>query len=171
LPAERDRPVPDRYEAFGKYVTDAYGFEWQRKQSIETRSLALITANIALLTVITLLAERLNLLDQLHTGCVQNFAAASLILYGVSTVIALLTALPFNYPSVHAADLTDMLGEVMTLNDEAVDAEVIELRIEELRQAQNTNRTRSFLLVAGFLTTVVASVLLGIGFYLAVNNA
>ena len=163
--------MTDRWESFGGIVDSEYDVEWQRKQSIETRSLALVTVNIALLTIVTLLSERLDLLGQLSDPCIRNLGLVSLVVYGVSTVAALCTALPFHYWALDPDGMDDILEELVPMTDEDSVVELLDMRINQLRQAREMNRLRARGLVAGYLAAVLATVLMASAFGWAIHEA
>lgn len=161
----------DRLDAFADYASSEYDREWQIKQAIEARCIALITADVALVTVVTLLAERLDLLKQLDESTIRNVGILSLVFYGLSAMTAMVTVVPGKYLSLSPDDLLAFLNELGGLTEDSARAEIIESRVAQLRQARETNEARARRLVVSYVLAVLATVAIAFAFAMSVHGA
>lgn len=169
----------DALEVLGDFVDDEYGYEWQRKGSIETRCFAIVTANVAALTVATTMADRLGLLSQLDESRVREWGVAGLVFATASIIAAVVGALPYRYSALPAQRFNELLTAI-NVEPEAdedftwsmasdVRFVLVEAKIEQLRVAKQSNAIKAVATFVGFVALVAALGCLAYAFGYAVH--
>jgi hypothetical protein len=149
--------APDDGTLLDAYIREDIATEWLRKASFETRSFAVITANLGLVTAFLALRTQLDLAQQLATGHQHTWATTALIAAGVSIVVAVLSALPWNYPSLDPDALRQLSVAVDQGKDTGIGNELREARVAQLQQTVKANNTKGVLSLLAFVALGVAA--------------
>ena len=161
--APGDLPMEiERLRALAAYVDRELGYEWQRKSSLETRGFAIVTANLAFITLFLAISAQLELLDNLSERSMRWLLLAALILVALSTALAVLATVPRNYPTPEATALEELLQSI--LDDDVsigqTTQEIAEVSIAQLRAATEANDFKARLSVGAFIALAAATVAL-----------
>lgn len=141
---------------YDDYVVGELATEAARKQAIETRSFSIISANLALPTLFFAFRVQFNLAGKLAHGGLHGASVLALVASGAATVLAVVAAIPWNYPAPTSADIAE-LGESLQADPDDVVAQIREARLAQLAKAADTNGWKSVVLFLAFLATGISA--------------
>lgn len=142
------------------YADAQLGVEWQRKSGLESRALAGVTANVALVTLFFGIANQTSLLRHLAIGAAHGVLLWTLAPIGLSVLAFALAAVPGNYPAPDAAALFRLRVGLRGRTGDDVRDELLEARIEEVRLAGASNSKKARFVVVGFWLVAIAAMCL-----------
>jgi len=151
-----DNPVAE----IGKYISEEYSKEWQRKGSLETRALALATANVAMATLVTAWIDRLKALPEISTGCARILMVLAVGMGLVSVALSLLAATMYTYKSPSAAALRQVV-EASEHQRRGVPEAISRAYLGQLLSARQSN-DKKFALIAWALGLLVVGAVISV---------
>jgi hypothetical protein len=140
-------------EALGAYIESELNYEWQRKTSFETRAFAIASGNVGLATLFLALDAQFKLTNTLGSTGERALIFTSLACAIASTLAAVFSAIPYNYPTVDHEAISDLLKAIDTgsADDADICDQVLEARLEQLRRAFHANSTKAVASIAAFI--------------------
>jgi hypothetical protein len=139
-------------EVIGAYIESELNYEWQRKASFETRAFAVASGNVGLATLFLALDAQFKFINTLTSGGERAFVFSSLGCAIISTLAAIVSAIPHNYPTVDIEAIRDLMKEVVAgkSDDTDVHDQVLEARLEQLKGATRANSAKAAASVVAF---------------------
>ena len=144
------------------WIRDELAIEWQRKESFETRALAIVAANVGLVTLFFAVADQIDFLDRLRKGWGHTLLLVAFGFVIASTVAALVCAFPGNYKTLKIAEMEGFVDDVFDSDVELVDVHegFIRLGLAKVRAWKRANRRKAIGAYVAFVCIGVAAVAL-----------
>jgi hypothetical protein len=157
-------------EVLGQHVDDEFRIELDRKNSLETRALGIVSANLAIVTLYFVLVTTQLLSVQVKGGTSRTLTWIALISAIVSLVTALISAVPASYPTTELPAFTDALSDVkLGMPENELREEIIEARIAQLAAASKLNAWKAGIAILSFAALVAAVALFVIALVLGIK--
>jgi hypothetical protein len=162
----------ERLKPLAGYVNRELAYEWQRKASFETRAFAIVTANLAITTLFFAISAQLGLEGNFRTAPMKWLLLASLLFAALSTIFAVLVAVPRDYPAPDATGLQEMFHSIVDGKHSAEEAgqDVVEVEIAQLRAATKANDYKATMSIFAFAALAAAALALAAALILAVSR-
>jgi hypothetical protein len=151
----------DAGEVFADYVKEQIDLEEKRRSSLETRAVGVITVSGTLVTLlfgISALATRSP--TYVLPGDLKQRLTLALVIFAVSSIIAIGCTVPFAIRTVDAARLGPEVESRWRRTADGARKVTTATRIADLGSLQRANSVKSLLLLAAVLVQVVAVCLL-----------
>lgn len=152
----------DGMKAAVAYVADEYAKEWQRKTSLETRALAVGTADFALVTLFGIWVDRLALLPDLTDSSLAKWLCVGALGGALAAfALALGGALLFRFHGVELDVMDAFIDATRTgegMEDTDVLDEIARTYLGQLRAARGANARKFSMLAWAASILVVAAV-------------
>lgn len=142
------------------YVDSEFDYEWRRKTSLETRAFALVTANLAMVTLYLAVRAQSTLLAVIQGGAPRCFAVVAFALIAISTFAAVISAAPMRYAGPHPDAFQELANSLQSEKAASVQKEIIEARIAQLSRAFEANNRKATYAVFAFICTAGSAVAL-----------
>lgn len=155
-----DREGLESLRVLSSYLESEVAAENNRKNSFEMRSFALISANLAVATLLITMAERFDRLNQLGAGAAAPLSGVAVVLASVSIVLGVAAAIPRGEPSPKSQTELELLSEIRAdegLEPESLLVDIAELRIEQVKRMREINQQRGVLIVGSVAAFGVAA--------------
>jgi hypothetical protein len=155
-----------------KYVEADLNAEWQRRSSIETKALAVITANLGVATLYFALRTQLGLESISKSSFVAVCVVLALVATACSIGLAVAAVAPRKFPAASVDALSKLSTYIQTHDkyppERAID-NLLAGRIADLKTADTANNHKAKWFMAAVTAIAVSSILLIVS--LAASNA
>lgn len=151
MPDPEPRTAQERLAELGAYVDAELGSEWLRKTSLESRTLAVLTANLTTVTLFLALRGQFELADELAQPGPHAMVTVALSALVGSVVLAVLNALPLPYKAATPAAARAVYNDIVAGQAPDTTADIVDVRLTQLEASVRWNRVKSALAAASVL--------------------
>ena len=158
---------------YGEYLKDELARQDARKASFEQRGIAVVTTAGTLVTLLlgfSALTSKAAKERLLH-GDTAGWLAASLVLFVVASVVALVTNFPTGYRSLRADEMRERVDMEPEDGGDTAAYVVADLRLNILATAQEKNSSKGGVLFIALACEVLAVLCLGVAVFKVVVHA
>lgn len=140
------------------YVSSELAYEWQRKNSFETRAFAVVIANLGLVTLSVAIGAQTRLFIHLSSGLPHILLISSLLPVALSLASAVLAALPSNYPAPTSAAVRALYDRMKgdQVGSQELTNQIVRARMGQLEIAVISNKRKSTYTIVAFAWLALA---------------
>ncbi len=156
--------MTDHYAEASGYLSAELSSEWQRKIALETRALAAITANVAIVALFFSLASQSGLDRPVSHGRASGYTSAALIVMAISTLFATASVFPANYAAPSNETLSAFVDRVLTegTDQRTVYEDTLRSRLRQIEIARTKNTLKAVLLLVSVATLATGTILFAV---------